>query len=1343
MADFVTPQAVSNTLDTTAPTFTVTSVSPTSGNTAAIGDPIVVTVTAGGAETGLTASGTQSINGQTAVFAETSGGEYTITDTVGVGDGDVLDANALTVSITLQDSSSNIGTEITSIVAGTAPGIDSTRPAFSSATTISDTQIEITVDTSVSDNSAAIGDFTLGGVASGSIGSIVSTSGTTITLGITGATVTDTDTITISYTRATGSFSETSGNVLLDFSGESVVNTLGAPTYTAVSNFNTQTTVTFSKPVDGTLTLSQWTFAGQTATAATANISGATGGGTLADDTSIIFTHPSVADQTPDVIYTAGNIQDNDTIPLVSATVTATDGIAPTAITNLDLVSGGSDATLSAEGDVLTLTFTTNEAITTPTITIAGEAPDVGPTDLGSATSWSATYTTAEADVVDASTAAVSVTFADLAGNAGSGSPDITLDSGGVTFDFTAPTVAITYSTAGPYKSGAPVTITATFNEAVADSPVPQLSISGANTIATTNMVKSSTTVYTFAHTVGTGDGTATVAMATAEDAAGNLVVSTPTSGATFTVDNTAPLFVEAFVSGTKSIVVAYNEPVITSAGEYTSITVGAQSTETGSSLVGSTTPSITVIWSTATASSSGTDSGITFDIETTVTDLAGNLLGNSGTKVIAATIDATEITTATLTDTDSDGTVDIALTDDTLIETIVAPAGTTPIVDVSAFTDSGAGTATFPATTITVESSTATIEFPPSVEVSGFSASETIEVTVSIKVPDAAFATAFPDLNLSNVDVVEFGDPDVDLTFSVPVKITIPGLAGTVFSINAAGATLEIQACDVTVINSATADTFIGTITGTAILDGEACFVNTDIWTKHFSGFGGSGSSGGGGSGDSTPPSFSVGFTQNEFPLRYDGVNYQSYQFETIHTAQIKTGEESQTTLTVYENSGAGNMKHVELYVNQHGSQILNDLTETIVIYDEQSGLEIIDPHNLIATANVVPSISGNKSVFDFTVIFKDEIPQSDVLFRAWDIKRNSVQFLLPDALMVTISEQSSNIISITPESGISDTEPESESVVPEATPGTSETVPGISEPVPEVELQTKTWTDGQLSVLKQWGGYDVETASDADVLSKFGIKGEQIPPYVKHLVKWILDDQVNQEEFVNALQYLKRTGALSNNDRTSSFNVQPQSELEEFTLNTDSLSDNIKFKFNDSSDYFRQANLGDLEDKIRTLRSLANNAEIQKELINSNDEFETFENLYELTTQRDIKWSQNPNTITPFMATLMDNDSALMAKAIIEHHKDDLVPLTSIAITNAYGANVIITEKTQDYMQNDESWWSNTKTDGVYVMSGSNSEGYSGVYTAELSVSVNDDDGHFIGIIKATVNFEKALLE
>ena len=110
-----------------------------------------------------------------------------------------------------------------------------------------------------------------------------------------------------------------------------------------------------------------------------------------------------------------------------------------------------------------------------------------------------------------------------------------------LTVDATAPTASITYSPDRAVKSGESLTITATFSEVMADSPVPQIAITGSNSQAAINMTKTDTTHCYYTHTVASGDGVATVVLSAGTDVAGNVVTSAPTSGATFTVDNTNP----------------------------------------------------------------------------------------------------------------------------------------------------------------------------------------------------------------------------------------------------------------------------------------------------------------------------------------------------------------------------------------------------------------------------------------------------------------------------------------------------------------------------------------------------------------------------------------------------------------------------------------------------------------------------------------------------------------------------------------------------------------------------------------------------------------------------------
>ena len=930
--------------------------------------------------------------------------------------------------------------------------------------------------------------------------------------------------------------------------------------------------------------------------------------------------------------------------------------------------------------------------------------------------------------------------------------------------------------------------------------------------------------------------------------------------------DNAGPTVIKVIAIGADSATVIFSEAVDADATDYDNIDVstngaGTDDTQADTATINADTPD-TVLITWTSGSNLAVGETVSVNVNSVVASAgATTAQADDGVKTSAALVAST-----TLVDDDGDGTVDFPLTTDTLVTAITAPANTAPVVTTGSLanapsvsnngrnilTDAGANptsTAAFPNSIITVTSGTSIIEFPASVS-ARFADNESQAITIAASSKDASadanFVAAHSGIDLAGATIVEFGNSGQDIFFDLPVKVTIPSIAGSelIFSVDNAGNTLEILTCGAAQANSAAAATTLGNVgTGTTVLiDGDACFFGDDIWTYHFSGFGGGNtpadtttSTSGGGGGDDTEPSIYTAFADNEFPLIYDGVNYQPDQFDTVHTAIIGTGNEFKTTLSIYENEGAGNLQHVEIYVNHFGSQILNNLSETIVIYDEQTGLEIIDPNNLITTADIIPSVSGNKAVFDFVLVFENEIPQSDILFRLWDTNRNSLQIHLPDALIVEISEQPSGILS-EPSSETTQTEDQTivdqtivdqtivdqtivdqavanlvaanlvtqaaatesaaanaaaaaaqtaalndpsladiaaaaqaaadqatanlaEAELVEQTAATkatqlteelveqtaiieSETTPSetISETLesnPESTFGSKTWTGGQISVLEKWGGYDEESVSDIDVLAKFGIKGEIIPQYAKKLVRWILNDQLSYEEFIDVLQFYKKEGLLTNSDDAKHSDIQIDTSVKK---SIDNLSD---FKTNDEENkLYSKADLGSLDEQIKLVRSLANNLEIQNEIILSNAEFEASDNIRELLDQRDTEWLRNPKSITPLMDSVMNNESAMIINMLIEHNADDLAPVKSIIITNAHGANVAISEKTPDYMQSDEQWWDNTKTDGIFIMSGSGSEDHSGLYITEISMTISDDQGNFIGIIKAVVDFSKALL-
>jgi hypothetical protein len=192
--------------------------------------------------------------------------------------------------------------------------------------------------------------------------------------------------------------------------------------------------------------------------------------------------------------------------------------------------------------ETITATYSTS-VTSTPNISInqpgSTDISNVAMTDSGNHQTFTYNYTVHAATgttYIDG-TATVSLsTVTDGGGNQASGPSNSTF-----VIDTNGPTAAITYSINHTVKSGDTQVITATFSKPMNDSPVPKIAISGSNTLSASNMTKTDSTHYYYNYIVGAGNGVATVALSVGTDAVGNVIASTPSSGATFNIDNTPP----------------------------------------------------------------------------------------------------------------------------------------------------------------------------------------------------------------------------------------------------------------------------------------------------------------------------------------------------------------------------------------------------------------------------------------------------------------------------------------------------------------------------------------------------------------------------------------------------------------------------------------------------------------------------------------------------------------------------------------------------------------------------------------------------------------------------------
>ena len=232
--------------------------------------------------------------------------------------------------------------------------------------------------------------------------------------------------------------------------------------------------------------------------------------------------------------------------------------------------------------------------------------------------------------------------YSDTAGNSGA-TVTTTTDASTVTLDKTAPTVAITSSTAtsGSTTSATTLSYTATFSESVTGFDATDLTISGTangGSPAASNFVPVSGSVYTFDVLRGTSDGTVIVSIAASQaiDAASN--PNTASNTYTLTIDSTAPTLSPVHIqSNNVSTVLAKTGNTVTVSFTSSEPITGVSGTIGGQAATPTNTSGNN--WTlTRTLTGAETEGVLAFTIN------FSDLIGNAGTQVTTTT-DASSVT--------------------------------------------------------------------------------------------------------------------------------------------------------------------------------------------------------------------------------------------------------------------------------------------------------------------------------------------------------------------------------------------------------------------------------------------------------------------------------------------------------------------------------------------------------------------------------------------------------------------------------------------------------------------------------------------------------------------------
>jgi len=228
-------------------------------------------------------------------------------------------------------------------------------------------------------------------------------------------------------------------------------------------------------------------------------------------------------------------------------------------------------------------------------------------------------------------------------------------------------------------------------------------------------------------------------------------------------------------------------------------------------------------------------------------------------------------------------------------------------------------------------------------------------------------------------------------------------------------------------------------------------------------------------------------------YPFSLDGNNYLIARYaNTIQTVTEKVGVPINLQLASPDTT----ISHIALYTNMEGlGKEIGD-SDTYVVYDKGSPLQLVDPHGYFSNVKITTTTdSNNIEKFVFTMTFAKPMPTSNIFIREWDETKYSSDTKIKDAIQIIESPQ--NIQT-------------SKDLIP------AKIISQAALPIPPAT------SDDVTNYIKQWAGYSSTSISDSELLDHFGIKGDHIPSWFMKSSKWLVSGDTSQQEFKEAIKYM-----------------------------------------------------------------------------------------------------------------------------------------------------------------------------------------------------------------------------
>ena len=220
------------------------------------------------------------------------------------------------------------------------------------------------------------------------------------------------------------------------------------------------------------------------------------------------------------------------------------------------------------------------------------------------------------------------------------------------------------------------------------------------------------------------------------------------------------------------------------------------------------------------------------------------------------------------------------------------------------------------------------------------------------------------------------------------------------------------------------------------------------------------------------------------------------------------------------------------------------------------------------------------------------------------------------------------------------------------------------------------------------------------------------KIPAWIKTAVGFWVNDQISDDEFLKAIEYFVENELIK---------VDQKTENGILIENLHTLQSEINLK-------------------IEQTREVVNLPQIQETIIESNSAYEASGFPNEIIDQVDERWqASDPDEPGSVSYNLINNSAGDVLRSFMDADlkSESQYKYAEIFVTNQYGANVAQSHKTSDFKQNDELWWQKAKQNGLFLSEGGYDES-AGVYSTDIAIKIFDEEGNFIGILKAVIDIE-----